>query len=343
MTKPFYKKKKPGYIPNYKKPFIATQDPNLFKGYDLPLLRGMDQDSVFIETTHIQDKDKLKNYLNSFNTGDTYIYYGRQPEERTWQSRTFLETSWDTKSQVYVKLISEGLLMNGEDKPLKGYRSLPSDVHIVRVRIEQLPKMEPRKLIEQLKERMSSFGEVLHIGLLKDGQCFVGTGFAYLNMDTQPEPEEPLRPIINWLDDRKRINLTWDHVPPFCYFCRKEHHYKTECPAYMNSKLCFKCRKPGHVLKLCPYRNKPLPRMGDEDAYSEDEKESEVSIQEGAVTPLSEASFVSQERIALFLENLKLIPPAELEKRRLMQSQHLKSLLMFQERNVESEENFIQL
>ncbi|OBZ84404.1 hypothetical protein A0J61_07553 [Choanephora cucurbitarum] len=295
----------------------------------------MDQDSVFIETTHIKDKMKFKNYLNSFNTGDTYIYYGRQPEERTWQSRTFLETSWDTKSQVYAKLISEGLVMQGEPEPLlKGYRSLPSDVHIVRIKIEQLPFMEPKRLLEQLRERMSHFGEVLHLGLLKDGPCFVGTGYAYLNMDT--EPDEPLRPIINWLDDRKRILLTWDHVPPFCYICKKEHHIKTECPVYMNTKLCFKCRKPGHVLKMCPSR-----KLSSEENSSEDEK----SVQnEGSLTPRSEASFVSQERIALFLENLNLMPPAELEKRRLLQSQHLKSLLMFQEKHHgDSEENFIQL
>ncbi|RCI02095.1 hypothetical protein CU098_012311 [Rhizopus stolonifer] len=91
---------------------------------------------------------------------------------------------------------------------LKGYKSLPTNLHIVRIRIEQLPLIHPKLLLEQLKQRLASFGEVLQLGLLKEGQYSVGKGYAYLNLDIDPEPDEALRPIVNWIGDRRRIVLT---------------------------------------------------------------------------------------------------------------------------------------
>ncbi|RCH99604.1 hypothetical protein CU098_006828 [Rhizopus stolonifer] len=201
-------------------------------------------------------------HFNSFNSEDSYIYFGRLPVERKYLQRTFIKTAWDVISDVYSKICSDGLTFE-DNVNIKGYRSLPSDAQIARVRVERLPLIHPVTLREQIKRRFSAFGEVLDIGFIKDGECFVGQGHVVLNHNpicAEVETFEKLSRVIDWIDGQRDLLLTWDEMPPYCRFCQKEDHCRADCKELLKTKHCFNCNEKGHIIRDCPRRiyNPPI-------------------------------------------------------------------------------------
>ncbi|KAI8380134.1 hypothetical protein BD560DRAFT_388656 [Blakeslea trispora] len=223
-----------------------------------PYIVGLEKDSVLIDITQVRDVNKLKQFLGSQNNDNTYHFFGTLLIERKYLQRRFIETCWDMESPVCKTLLGEGLTMD-DHTVIRGYRSLPADAKIARVKVERLPLIHPLRLREQMVERFSHFGEVLDAGLHMDGNVFYGQGYVVLNLN-KPHVTEPqtLSRIIDWGDKDRDLLLTWDEMPPFCRFCQKYDHCRADCDALRNSRQCFNCNERGHISRDCPRRSHGL-------------------------------------------------------------------------------------
>ncbi|OBZ82455.1 hypothetical protein A0J61_09498 [Choanephora cucurbitarum] len=140
------------------------------------------KDNILIDTTYVRNVNKLKQFLGSQNEENTYYFFGTLLVGRKYLQRRFIETCWDMESSVCQTLLGEGLTMD-DHTVFEGYRSLPADAKITRVKIERLPLIHPLRFREQMVERFSHFGAVLDSGLHMDSSVIYGQGYVVLNLN----------------------------------------------------------------------------------------------------------------------------------------------------------------
>jgi hypothetical protein len=222
----------------------------------VPHLTCIEDDSVLIDITDFDARSqaKLKALLNSFNNPDedVFVYYGRLPVIRKHLGRSYLETTWDTTSEIYTKLISKGVDMDGTI--IRGFKTLPADANVKIVSIARLPYCHPTMLLDQIQLRFRSFGTILDIGLLRDGDCYVGEAYVVLNIPAQDIVEQ-LNHVVDWIDKKRQIHLKWSGMPLYFRHCDKNDHCRADCPVLLMAKTCFHCHKNGHLIKDCPRMN----------------------------------------------------------------------------------------
>ncbi|KAG0923685.1 hypothetical protein G6F26_013770 [Rhizopus arrhizus] len=168
----------------------------------------MEKHSILVDVTDVKDAELLKKAFQEFNKVESENedgdedYLGRSLIKRTYLNRTFIETQWTLGSRGYTTILNDGITLS-DGTFVKGYKSLPSDAKIVRLRLERLPLRPVKKLTKEMEARLSCFGEVLDLGLIKSGGCNVGIGYATLNIDPVESPLEhleKLQRVIDWDD-----------------------------------------------------------------------------------------------------------------------------------------------
>ncbi|KAG0973253.1 hypothetical protein G6F29_012954 [Rhizopus arrhizus] len=226
----------------------------------------MEKHSILVDVTDVKDAELLKKAFQEFNKVESENedgdedYLGRSLIKRTYLNRTFIETQWTLGSRGYTTILNDGITLS-DGTFVKGYKSLPSDAKIVRLRLERLPLRPVKKLTKEMEARLSCFGEVLDLGLIKSGGCNVGIGYATLNIDPVESPLErleKLQRVIDWDDgegDIRHVYLQWDEMPPFCRICQKEDHCRADCPDLKKCLECYNCNKKGHMRHNCPRKN----------------------------------------------------------------------------------------
>jgi len=231
-----------------------------------PFIKGMEKHSILVDVTDVKDAELLKKAFQEFNKVESENedgdedYLGRSLIKRTYLNRTFIETQWTLGSRGYTTILNDGITLS-DGTFVKGYKSLPSDAKIVRLRLERLPLRPVKKLTKEMEARLSCFGEVLDLGLIKSGGCNVGIGYATLNIDPVESPLErleKLQRVIDWDDgegDIRHVYLQWDEMPPFCRICQKEDHCRADCPDLKKYLECYNCNKKGHMMRNCPRNN----------------------------------------------------------------------------------------
>lgn len=177
----------------------ANRTDDLFFDVVTPYIVAKESNSTLVEITDIADTHALKEFLCSYNTDENFPFYGALLQVRKYLQRTFIETCWDTESEVYQKLISCGLEID-KSTVIKGYPSLPNDTKVQRTHIDNLPLKHPRVLCDFLQQRFSFLGEVLDPGFHLDGQLFYGSGYVVLNLNTEHPIKEKLSRRLPWTE-----------------------------------------------------------------------------------------------------------------------------------------------
>lgn len=82
----------------------------------LPFTEGLEDDTVLLDITNyntIESQNKLKAFLNSLNTSQRCVYYGRRLYEHKHHGRMYIQTGWDTDSETYKSLLNCDLYRYG--------------------------------------------------------------------------------------------------------------------------------------------------------------------------------------------------------------------------------------
>ncbi|CEP19709.1 hypothetical protein [Parasitella parasitica] len=238
---------------------FASRTDDIFFDVITPYIVGNEANSTFIEITNVEDTHALKEFLGTYNTKDSFPFYGALLKVRKYLQRSFIETCWDTDSDVYQKLITSGLEMN-KSTILKGYPSLSSDAKVQRVHVDNLPLKHPRILRDLLQQRFSSLGEVLDLGLHMDGRLFYGSGYVVLNLNSPHPITESLSRELPWPEEGRKLLLKWDDMPQYCRYCQGLDHCKADCAELRNLLVCHTCNDRGHLSKQCRRNNaSPTP------------------------------------------------------------------------------------
>ena len=242
-----------------------------------PFIKGMEHGSVLIDVTHVKDRSLLNKALLKFNeTSDPDFYedfLGYRKQSRSYLNHDFLETMWTHDSPGRKTVTETGITLE-DGTFLRGFPSYPADASIVRVTLENLPFLAASLLKDEIKHRLSCFGEVLDLGITKVDGIFNGEGFATLNLtldSANPDNEctashvegdscdglrhlEPLTRVIVWEprdSEQRKVLLQWDKMPDFCRNCQSNEHCRADCPDYKKWIRCHHCNQTGHVYKNC--------------------------------------------------------------------------------------------
>jgi len=242
-----------------------------------PFLKGMEQDSVFIDLTPVKDRNLLNKALLQFNedSNDSDMYeeflgYRKQP--RHYLGHAFLETMWLLNGQGRRTLIEDGIILE-DGTFIKGFPSYPADATIVKLTLENLPFLPALQLKEEMAARLSAFGDVLDLGISRTDGVYQGEGYATLNLtvpssldydcqELHPGDQscpghrhlEQLSRVIVWdpkESDQRKVLLQWDQMPDFCRNCQSSDHCRADCPDYKKWVRCYHCNETGHVVKNC--------------------------------------------------------------------------------------------
>ncbi|KAG1136454.1 hypothetical protein G6F37_012002 [Rhizopus arrhizus] len=232
-----------------------------------PYIKGIEKNSVLVDVTDIKSPDLCTKAFQAFNNGDSdnddgdEDYLGRSLVVRKYLNRVFIETQWALGSRGRNTLLNEGITLD-DGTAVKGYPSLPAEAQITRLKLERLPLQPVRKLTKAMEARLSCFGKVLDLGLIRSRGCNVGIGYATLDIDPKASPErvlEKLHRVIDWDEgdgDFREVFLQWDEMPPFCRICQSGDHCRADCPDLKKFIECYNCNKKGHLMRDCPRNNR---------------------------------------------------------------------------------------
>ncbi|KAK4515409.1 uncharacterized protein ATC70_010354 [Mucor velutinosus] len=208
-----------------------------------PFLKGVEQDSAFIDLTPIKDFNLLKKALLQFNESsnaeDMY-------EEFLGEGRKIL--------------IEEGITLE-DGTFVKEFASYHADAAIVKLTLENLPFLPAFQLKEEMAARLSAFGDVLDHGISRTDGIYQGEE---LHPDGKSCPGhrhlEKLSRVIVWdltASDQRKDLLQWDQIPAFCRNCQSSKHCRADCPDYKKWVRCHHCNETGHVVKNCSRNDSP--------------------------------------------------------------------------------------
>ncbi|KAI8064302.1 uncharacterized protein B0P05DRAFT_574172 [Gilbertella persicaria] len=230
-----------------------------------PFIKGMEQDSVFIDLTSIKDRSLLNKALPKFNedaenTGYYEDFLGYRKQTRNYLGHDFSETMWLYNSVGRKTLIEEGITLE-DGTFVKGFPSYPADATIVRLTLENLPFLPAIQLKEEMAARLSCFGEVLDHGISRTDGIFHGEGYATLNLNLSATPENECMEShadgseCSGCDPRdneqRKVLLQWDKMSDFCRNCQSSDHCRADCPDYKKWVRCYHCNETGHVMRNC--------------------------------------------------------------------------------------------
>ncbi|GAN07739.1 hypothetical protein MAM1_0173c07242, partial [Mucor ambiguus] len=246
-----------------------------------PFIKGFERNSVLIDITHIKDIiTLLENRLKEFNTDNPTDYndfIGYPETVRTYLGHRFIETMWLHQSKGHQTILNEGVCCLSDGTFVKGFESYPNDANIVHVKLENLPFLPARLVIQDMKRILSFYGEVLDLGITQVNGVFHGKGYATLNL-TKPRTVEnicistghahghsskcdgylhfhELTRVIPWEEDDgfyRHVLAQWDSMPEFCRTCQKAGHCRADCPQYRKHLTCYHCNDHGHISRNCP-------------------------------------------------------------------------------------------
>ncbi|KAL0137100.1 CCHC-type zinc finger transcription factor [Mucor lusitanicus] len=293
-----------------------------------PFLKGVEEDSVFIDLTPIKDRNMLNKALLKFNEAsnesgmhEDFLGYRRQPRHYLLH-HAFLETMWLYNSDGRKTLIEDGITLE-DGTFVKGFASYPADATIVKLTLENLPFLPALQLKKEMAARLSAFGDVLDHGISRTDGIYQREEYATLNLTVPANPYyecqelhpgdvpcpghrhlEQLSRVIVWdleATDQRKVLLKWDEMPAFCRNCRSPDHCRADCPDYKKWITCYHCGKKGHVAQNCPRndspnkvraveKGSPKPRKG---ANKESKSGSKVATSGPKVTPKESAGGVS--------------------------------------------------
>ncbi|KAK4509838.1 Saccharopine dehydrogenase [Mucor velutinosus] len=268
-----------------------------------PFLKGVEQDSVFIDLTPIKDRNLLNKALLQFNEAsnaedmyEEFLGYRKQP--RHYLNHAFLETMWLPNSEGRKTLIEEGITLE-DGTFVKGFASYHADATIVKLTLENLPFLPALQLKEEMAARLSAFGDVLDHGISRTDGIYQGEGYATLNLTVPSSPGyecqelhpvgkscpghrhlEKLSRVIVWdltASDQRKVLLQWDQMPAFCRNCQSSEHCRADCPDYKKWVRCHHCNETGHVVKNCSRNDSPNKVRAVENTPAKPRKGSQVA------------------------------------------------------------------
>jgi hypothetical protein len=248
-----------------------------------PFIKGLERNSVLIDITHLKDIALLEERLKLFNNNDDSLYHdfiGYPETIRTYLGHRFLETMWVHHSTGHQTILNEGVFLS-DGTFVKGFESYPTDARIVHVKLENLPFLPARLVMQDMKRILSFYGEVLDLGITQVNGIFHGKGYATLNQ-TKPRSVEnvclstdhshglasskcdgylkyhELTRVIPWEEDDgyyRHVLAQWDSMPEFCRICQLPGHCRADCPEYKKHITCHHCNQHGHIARNCPRHN----------------------------------------------------------------------------------------
>ena len=250
-----------------------------------PFIHGLERHSVLIDVTNISDIGLLEERLKQFNAvsdqpdrSNDFIGY---PETvRTYLGHRFLETMWVMHSEGRQIILEDGVYLS-DGTFVKGFESYPVDAKLVHVKLENLPYLPGRLVMEDMHRILSCYGEVLDVGITQVNGLFHGKGYATLNLKPR-DPQhvclsmdhphgtpdstcdgylycfEELTRVIPWEEDDgyyRHVLAQWDSMPEFCRICQKPGHCRADCSEYKKHLTCHHCNQHGHISRNCPRHN----------------------------------------------------------------------------------------
>ena len=141
---------------------------------------------------------------------------------------------------------------------IHGTPTLSAESTVYRLSLDKLPLLRQTDLTPLLKETLSQYGKVLHVGLYLDPttQLFFGKGYALI--DISGAGENTFKPLVHELDlgHRRLIYASWRGMEKHCFYCHKPGHTKSDCPRLQQQrvKTCYHCGSVEHLVRDCPKR-----------------------------------------------------------------------------------------
>ncbi|KAK4509802.1 Deoxyuridine 5'-triphosphate nucleotidohydrolase [Mucor velutinosus] len=248
-----------------------------------PFLKGIEEDSVFIDLTPVKDRNLLNKALLKFNEATTNSelyedFLGYRSKPRHYLGHAFLETMWLPECVGRTTLINDGITLE-DGTYLRGFPSYPGDATIVKLTLQNLPFLPALQLKEEMATRLSRYGDVLDHGISRTNGIFQGEGYATLNLTVPSSPDyacdelhpedkpcpghrhlEKLSGVMIWdprSADQRMVLLQWDKMPNFCRICHSADHCRADCPEYKKWIQCYHCDEYGHVEYNCPRNTSP--------------------------------------------------------------------------------------
>ncbi|KAJ8662463.1 hypothetical protein O0I10_002158 [Lichtheimia ornata] len=169
-------------------------------------------------------------------------------------SRRIVELFIDD-SNVYQKARTSGLAFKDGMRILPSV-PLPADSCLVHLRLSNLPFTSRDKLTDGICKALSSFGDVLDYGILRDhdSNLFMGHGYATLNV-SDAKQSSSLSHKISWPNSEDWFYATWAEMPLHCLHCHKSGHSLSSCPTHPSRyRPCWSCGQNGHRAAKCPNR-----------------------------------------------------------------------------------------
>ncbi|KAI8640488.1 hypothetical protein BD408DRAFT_348029, partial [Parasitella parasitica] len=163
---------------------------------------------------------------------------------------------WVHHSAGHNTILNDGVFLS-DGTYVKGFESYPTDAKIVHVKLENLPFLPARLVMQDMKRILSFYGEVLDLGITQVNGIFHGKGYATLNQ-TKPRTYQELTRVIPWEEDDgyyRHVLAQWDSMPEFCRICQQPGHCRADCPEYKKHITCHHCNLHGHIARNCPRLN----------------------------------------------------------------------------------------
>lgn len=222
-----------------------------------PYIKGLEDNSILIDMTDVKNWDTFFQSLHAFNIpSEQRDYIGRIPKLYKHLQRSFVETAWRPDSQGEKATLGGYLLEDGTF--IKGFRSLPAEADIVRIKLDRLPLRLEDQLQSEMRLILGQYGQILNLGLYYTSMgCFMGQGYATLNLSptNRDDTDErfPLRHVIPWIEDGRQVLLHRDTMPAFCRLCQEDDHCRADCPSIQKLfTMPCNCNDKGHIQRNCP-------------------------------------------------------------------------------------------
>ena len=174
--------------------------------------------------------------------------------------------------EVYIEkendnndIMNSGLIFPEANLKVYPCHSLNDSAKVVNIKLNHLPLLPKKEVLEGLQKSLQVFGEIMDLGITTEPATgfFMGAGYAVLNIQQEANVTErkifqTLSHQISWCESNEFFHATWNNMPTWCRYCHKEGHTKFECPDSKARIICYSCHQNGHRSFECPRRNVPM-------------------------------------------------------------------------------------
>ncbi|CAO3702455.1 unnamed protein product [Rhizopus stolonifer] len=158
--------------------------------------------------------------------------------------------------EAQTKTCSIGVQVN--NLTIIGTPTLSTISSVFRISLERLSILRPDELTPLLRQTLSQYGKVLHVGLSLDPATKLFFGKGYAMIDTAQTDGSNFRELVHemHLDNHRIIMASWRGMKTYYFYYHKPGYTRQQCPKLeaRRVKPCYTCGGSDHLFRNCPKR-----------------------------------------------------------------------------------------